>query len=64
MFLRNYQQDTPPNLFFYTPDSSITRFMGMEEGQFTLGEIGNYFGLHYSSVSRIVKAFHTKEANS
>jgi len=24
LFFRNYQQDTPPNLFFHTPDSSIT----------------------------------------
>ncbi|MFO9068253.1 hypothetical protein SC828_14610, partial [Legionella pneumophila serogroup 1] len=24
LFFRNNQQDTPPNLFFHTPDSSIT----------------------------------------
>lgn len=37
--------------------------LAYESGRFTLGEIGNYFGLHYSSVSRIVKTF-TRKTNS
>lgn len=28
-----------------------------KSGQFSLKEIGDYFGLHYSSVSKIVKKF-------
>lgn len=31
--------------------------LAYESGRFTLEEMGNYFGLHYSRVSRIVKNF-------
>lgn len=54
----------------YTPDNcTIQEFeeissnrndgirLAYKSGQFTLGEIGNYFGLHYSSVSRIVNSW-------
>jgi hypothetical protein len=37
--------------------------LAYESGRFTLEEIGNYFGIHYSTVSRIVKNLH-KKANA
>lgn len=43
------------------PDRDECIRMAYASGQFTLAEIGGYFGLHYSRVSRIIKMIEYSE---